>query len=149
MEESSVTASAIINFAQKLEDSSMSFYSRLAESFAENKEMFLSFADESKKIKVQVVRTYQETISDALEAGFSFKGLDLSEYAVDVALPEEVSHSDVLKMAVRLEENASKFYTDVADRSRSLLATIPRAFSKAAERRSSRRLVLMSLLDEA
>ncbi len=143
-----VTASAIISFSQRLEDSSSVFYRRLAELFPDRKDLFLSFAEESAKLKVHVLRTYQETISDALEAGFSFKGLDLSEYEVDTTLPEGMGFAGALKMAVRLEERASEFYMEVADLSKSLLATIPRAFNRVGERRSSRKLVLSALLEK-
>lgn len=94
-----------------------------------------------------VKRTYQETISDALETGFSFKGLSLSNYVAETTLTEGISYSDALKMALELEEKVSKSYLDVAELSKSLLATIPRAFRKVAERRNNRKVKLKSLLD--
>jgi hypothetical protein len=169
MENINVTASAIISFAEKLEDSSSTFYGGLAERWTEDKqpptpipltkggqggcgkgdkETFLNFAKESEKNKTSVVRTYRETITDALEAGFSFEGLNLSDYEAKTTLTENVSYSEALGMAIELEEKACKFYSDVAERSQSLLATIPGAFSKVAKRRSDRKLKLQSLLDE-
>jgi rubrerythrin len=143
-----VTASVIVSFAEKLEDSSSTFYERLAERFVESKEIFLTFAKESEKNKTSVVRTYRETITDALEAGFSFEGLDIRDYEAETTLTEDVSYSEALGIAIELEEKACKFYSDVAERSQSLLATIPRAFSRVAKRRSDRKLKLQSLLDE-
>ena len=147
MEEPNPTASAIISFTERLEDDSSRFYEELAEKYAEGKETFLSFAKESRKNKVLVVRTYQETITDALEACFSFKGLNLSGYLAETTLTESMNYSDALRMAIELEEKASKFYLDASERSKSLLATIPRAFRKVAERRSNRKLKLKSLLE--
>jgi rubrerythrin len=147
MEEPNVTASSIISFTEKLEDYSSKFYEQLAEIYTENKEIFLAFSKESRKNKVLVIRTYQETITDALEACFAFKGLNLNDYTVETTLTEDTSYSDALKMAVKLEQNASKFYLDTAERSKSLLATIPRAFRKVAEIRSNRKLKLKSLLE--
>ncbi len=121
----------------------------MAEQYTKNKETFLAFAKESEKNKVQVARTYQETITDALEACFSFEGLKLSAYAVETKLTEDMNYSDALKVAVKLEEQASKFYSNVAELSESLLATIPRIFRKVAENRNSRRLKLESLLGNA
>lgn len=141
------TASAVISFTEKLEDYSSKFYEQLAEIYTENKEIFLAFSKESRKNKVLVIRTYQETITDALEACFAFKGLNLNDYTVETTLTEDTSYSDALKIAVKLEQNASKFYLDTAERSKSLLATIPRAFRKVAERRSNRKLKLKSLLE--
>lgn len=148
MEEPNVTASAIISFAEKLEDDSSSFYKKLAEKFTESERVFLSFAEESKKNKVLVTRTYRETITDALEACFSFEGLDLGDYVVRTILAEDTSDSDALGIAIELEDKASKFYFDVAELSKSLLATIPGAFRKVAERRNSRKQVLRSLFDK-
>jgi len=144
-----VTASVIISFAEELEDSSSTFYAALAEQFAESKEIFLNFAKECGKNKTSVVRTYQETISDALEAGFSFEGLNLKDYKTETTLAEDTSFSEALDIAIKLEENACKFYLDVAERSESLLATIPRAFSRVAKSRSNRKLKLETLLDES
>ena len=93
-----------------------------------------------------VIRTYRETITDALEACFAFKGLNLNDYTVKTTLMEDTGYSDTLKMAIELEEKASEFYLDTAERSKSLLATIPRAFREVAERRSNRKLKLKSLL---
>jgi len=149
MEEPNVTASAIISFAEKLEDDSSNFYKQLTEKYTEQKETFLSFVKEGENNKVLITRTYQETITDALEACFSFKGLNPNDYIVKINLTEDMSYSDALRMAIELEDKASKFYSDVAELSKSLLATIPWAFRKVAERRNRRKLTLKSLLDKA
>jgi len=141
MEESNVTASAIISFAEKLEDDSSKFYKQLAEKYMENKELFLSFAEECRKNKVLVIRTYQETITDALEACF-IKSVNLDEYIVETTLTKDANYPIALKMAIELEEKASKFYLNVAKRSESLLATISVAFKKVGEIRSERKLKL-------
>jgi rubrerythrin len=146
MEEPNVTASTIISFAEKLEDDSSKFYKQLAEKYMENKELFLSFAEESRKNKVLLIRTYQETITDALEACF-IKGINLNDYIAETTLAEDANYSTVLKMAIELEEKAGNFYLDIAERSKSLLATIPIAFRKVAERRNNRKLKLKSLLE--
>jgi rubrerythrin len=143
------TASAIINFSGKLEDESARFYETLAEKFTQNKDLFTGFALESRKNKTLVVRTYQETITDALEACFTFKGLRLSDYATQTTVTETTSYVDALEMAVQLEEKACKFYLDAAECSKSLLATIPQAFKKTAETRNKRKLKITLLLDSA
>ena len=145
----SATVSIIISFAKRLEDDSSRLYSNLAELFAENKDVFTSFAKESKENEVLVTRTYQETVSDALETSFSFEGLDLNDYAVGTTLPKDISYSDALKAVIKLEETAISFYLDAAERSKSLLATIPSAFRGVAEKRSRRKLKLESLLSSS
>ena len=147
MENLSLTASAIISFTRELEDSSSAFYEELAKRWAESKEIFVTFVKESGKNKTLVNRTYQETVSDALETAFAFEGLDLSDFAVSTTLAENVSYSEALVMAIELEEKVCRFYLDVAERSRSLLATIPMAFKRVAKTRGKRKLKLQSLLD--
>ena len=149
MEYLSPTASAVISFTQSLEDSSSAFYEELARRWTGSKETFLKFAKESRKSKTLITRTYQETISDALESGFSFEGLNLGDHAVRTALTDDIGYSEALKIAMELEEKACEFHLDVAERSRSLLATIPRAFEKVAQIRSKRKLELQALLDAA
>ena len=149
MGNSTLTASAIMSFAEKLEDDSSAFYAKLAERFGEGKEAFLGFAKESKKNKIHLVRTYQETISDALEASFSFEGLELPDYDLETALAEDISLKKALEMALEIEEEASKVYSQIAEQAQSLLATIPRAFSRVAKKRRARKEVLRLLLDKA
>lgn len=148
MENQDLTASAIIHFSEKLENRSTAFYKELAARFAEHKEAFLAFARESQKNKVWVTRTYQETISDALEACFCFEGLPLNDYAFEPTLTKDASYADALAMALLLEEKATAFYQDVAERSESLLATITGAFKRVAKKRNKRKLKLESLHTE-
>ena len=143
-----LTASAIIGFAENLEDRSSVFYERLAERFVESKDIFQTFASTCRKTKMLVTRTYQETVSDVLETGFSFEGLDLGNYAVEIDLSEDTSYTDALEIAIALEEKSHRFYLNVAKLAQSLLATIPRAFTKAGEGRMKRKLELQSLLGE-
>ena len=140
-----VTASAIISFTQALEDRSAMFYEELAERFPEHQETFERFAKDCGKHKVQITRTYQETITDALEAGFSFVGLKMEDYEVDLTLAESPNLVEALKAAIGLEEQAIAFYEKVADLSESLLATIPRAFRRVAKRRARCKSALASL----
>jgi rubrerythrin len=149
MENSTLTASAIMSFAEKLEDDSAVFYSMLAARFDEGKEVFLGFAKESKKNKTHLIRTYQETISDALEASFSFEGLELTEFDFEVGLAKDTGFKDALKVALEIEEEAAELYVHIAEQAQSLLATIPRAFSRVAKKRRARRQVLQTMLDGA
>jgi rubrerythrin len=143
------TASAIISFSEKLEDDSTRFYTELAKRFEQNKELFTGFARENQKNKVLVKRTYQETITDALEACFSFKGMNLGSCSAQTNLNENATYSEALKAAVQLEEKAIGFYSDAAECGKSLLATIPRAFKKVAETRSKRKEKIESILKSA
>jgi hypothetical protein len=133
-----ITTAAIIRLCESLEDDSSAFYQAMAERWTAHERMFLTFAHEGKTNKTLIVRTYQETISDAYEASYSFKGLDPQEYAVDTTLTPTASLIDTLNQAINLEEQAIAFYRDVAERSEALLATIPRAFRRVAKVRGKR-----------
>lgn len=146
MSESSVTASGVIHFTEELEDAAASFYEGLAQRFVAQKDAFGAFARDSRKNKTLVVRTYQETITDALEACYCFEGLMLNDYAPVAALSEQAGLSDAVGVGLALEEQAVRFYLDVAQRSQALLATIPRAFRRVAELRGKRKDALQALL---
>ena len=145
MKGSQLTASAIISFAEDLESRSSAFYEKLGERFAQHRDTFMRFARECEKSKALVTRTYRETISDALEAGFAFEGLEPRDYVVDLGLSERASLSGALAISLDLEATAIDFYLQAAERSQSLLATLPRAFARAARRRRRRRDQLESL----
>ncbi|MBL7183387.1 MAG: hypothetical protein ISS50_02940 [Anaerolineae bacterium] len=149
MENVSLTTAAVISFCEELEDKSSAFYTELAERWTENAEMFQTFAKDGGKNKTWVVRTYQETISDALEASYAFEGLVLGDHAVETTLAQDAGYMDALEMAITLEEKARAFYLDAAQRSESLLATIPSAFKRVAKKRGKRKPKLESLLGAA
>ena len=148
MNEQNITASTIISYVKKLEDKSSIFYEQLAKMYEEKNQLFTSFSKESKKNKLLIVRNYQETISDALEACFFFKGMNLDDYVADTVLKDNLSYLNALKKSINLENKSSKFYFDVAKRSKSLLATIPRAFKKVAEKRKNRKNKLEILMKQ-
>jgi rubrerythrin len=148
MSEAGLTTAAIIRYSENLEDDSSAFYERLAERWPEHKDAFLTLARDGKKNKTQVVRTYQETISDAYEASYSFEGLSLGDYDVDTSLSEDTGLMEGLERALALEDQACAFYLDVAERSKGLLATIPRAFARVAKKRSKRKSAIEALLQE-
>ena len=141
-----ITASAIISYSTDLEARSQAFYQALGERFAGQQATFAGFSKDCAKSSTTVLRTYQETVTDALETGYSFEGIVLSNYAADTELPEGIDLAGAVAQALALEEKAIAFYQDVAVASESLLATIPRAFARAAKTRRRRRGRLESLL---
>ncbi|MBC7235031.1 MAG: hypothetical protein H5T69_04265 [Chloroflexi bacterium] len=145
MSDQQLTAAAIIRFCENLQDDSARFYEQLAQRFPEHRRTFQGYAQRCERNKVQIVRTYQETVTDALETGFSFEGLDLPSYQVNLILAEGAGLREALEQAIALEDKAIAFYQDVAQRAQSLLATIPRAFERVAERRGQRREELEAL----
>ena len=145
MSEQPLTAAVIIRFSTDLEARSQAFYETLGDRFSAQGATFAGFAKDCAKSSTTVTRTYQETITDALEAGFSFEGILLSNYAIDAEVLVGIDLAGVVAKALALEEKAIAFYQDVAEASESLLATIPRAFSRVARTRRRRRDKLQAL----
>jgi hypothetical protein len=145
MPEQTITAAVVISFCEALEDGSARFYEELARQFPEQGEAFLGFAKDCARNKLTVVRTYQETITDAIETGYSFAGLSLGDPMFGLKLEPGLSRAQALATATKLEEQAVAFYVDVADRSQALLATIPGAFRRVAKVRGNRKRALEAL----
>ncbi len=139
------TASQVISFAGELEEKAAHFYQDLAGRYQEHKEIFLSMVGESYKNKLNVQRVYQETISDALEAAFCFQGLDTDDYSIEIGLSPNESLAEILERALDIEEKAGKFYSDAAQKSKGLLADIPRVLERIAKKREDRKERLRSL----
>ena len=134
-----------MSFSQQTEQRLAAFYEELAQRFEERGETLRDFARSCDKTGMQVVRTYQETVSDALETGYSFAGISLEAYRVEWELPDALTWGEALEMALALEAKAVAFYGDIAESSRSLLATIPRAFKRAARTHQQRQEALQRL----
>ena len=140
-----ITASAIISFCGEWEDEAAHFYEQLAQRFIDQGALFNNMAKDCAKHKALVLRTYQETVSDVLETGYAFTDLKPADYLVDLSLPNDTTLAQAAVSAIQLEERAISFYQEVTRRSQSLLATIPRAFSKVATKRLERLAQLRTL----
>jgi hypothetical protein len=141
------TAAAVIRFATEVEEKSAKFYDDCAKRYRENAETFLSFVRENKKNVVFVKRAYYGVISDALEACFSFEGLKADEFLFKVEFDEKADLSDILDMSLGMEDKIQKFYQKAGELSEKLLADVPRALKKIAEKREERKNKLMLFLD--
>lgn len=141
------TAAAVIRFVTEVEEKSAEFYEDCAKKYKESSEIFLSFVRENKKSVTFVKRTYYGVISDALEACFSFKGLTVDEHLFEVEFDEEASLSDILENSLEMENKIQEFYQRASALSESLMADLPRALKKVAEKRKERKHKLESLLD--
>lgn len=140
------TCSSVISFAKELENAAAKFYQDLSQKYTQGAETFLLFAKENQKNIIAIERTYYGVISDAIEGGFAFN-INTDEYKFKTELAEKATYSDALNRALEIEEKIVKFYSNAAEQSMFLMADIPRAFTKVARQRSSRRPQLKLLLD--
>ena len=138
------TASSVISFARELEEDSAEFYQELAQRYPQNEDTFLAFAKENKKFVVQTERAYYGVISDAIEGCFAFD-LDSEKYAMEIVLTESTEQVDAVGEALKVEETITKFYTDAANQSESLMADVPRTFVRIASKKNERIAVLKTL----
>jgi hypothetical protein len=139
------TASEVISFVKKLENESARFYQDLSLKYAKDKDVFLSFVKEDGKNLIQIERAYYGVISDAIEGCFAFDiSPDKCEFKTE--LPAKASYSDALEKAIEIEGKITRFYSDAAEQSNSLLADVPRTFKMVVKKRGQRELKLRSLL---
>ena len=131
------TASSVISFARELEEDSAKFYQELANRYPQNEDAFLAFAKENEKFVVQTERAYYGVISDAIEGCFAFD-LDSEQYAMEIVLTESTEQVDAVSEALKIEQTITKFYTDAANQSESLMADVPRTFKLIAKKRGER-----------
>ncbi|NIS59400.1 MAG: hypothetical protein GTO13_01445 [Proteobacteria bacterium] len=142
------TASAVIRFATEVEEKSAKFYDDCAKRHREIAETFLSFVGENERNVTFVKRAYYGVISDALEACFSFEGLKADEFLFEAEFDEKAHLSDILAMSLEIEDKIQRFYQKAGEASEKLLADVPRALKKIADKRKERKAALASLLDE-
>jgi len=143
------TASAIITFYSRLEDQATQFYRDAAanDRYAAGQDTFLALAQENQNQKAMIRRVYQEVITDAFEACFSFPNLHEGTYRVDSEVPEALSYLEGLAKAITIEDTSYHFCTEASEKSKALLAGIPQAFHRVATRKAKRKLLLQSFLD--
>ena len=141
------TCSGAISLAKELENESAKFHESLSQRYAQDADLFLSFANENKKNITQVERAYYGVITDAIEGCFAFD-LNPDEYQFATELPGRVSYFDAVKKALEIEEKIIKFYSDAATQSEGLMADVTRAFKLVVKKRDDRKPKLESLLEE-
>ena len=142
------TASEVISFARKLEETGAQFYEELARLYDNDTETLLSFAGMNRKSIIQIERTYYGVISDALEGGFAFE-IEEDLYTLPAEPPGKTGYREGLNRAVEIERKIKRFYEDAAGQSKPLMADVPRAFSLAARKRESRIATLESLIENS
>jgi rubrerythrin len=132
------TASEVISFARELEEESAKFYTELAETYPQDKDMWLLFARENPKYTRQIQQAYYGVISDAIEGCFAFE-VEPEKYELSKALFSwGKDRAESLSAAVLIEETVMQFYLDAAAQSKALMADVPRTFSQIAKKRMDR-----------
>ena len=142
------TCSGAISLTKELENESAKVYQELAQKFEKDKDLFLAFAKENGKFYSQVERAYYGVITDALEGCFAFN-LNSEDYQFQKTLPKDISLSNAVVEALKMEETMLRFCQTAAEQSKHLMADVPRAFTLVAKKRNERISKLKELLEKA
>ncbi|MDX1765121.1 MAG: ferritin family protein [bacterium] len=102
----------IVKYAVEKETEAVQFYTEASrqEQYAAAKDTFLAFAEEEKKHKAMF-----EKFDPAAIAKYEFTNIaDLkrSDYMVEAEYKQGMAYPDILRLAMKREENAKKFYDD-------------------------------------
>ena len=131
------TSSAAISFAKQLEDESSTAFSKCAEMFPSWADTLGIFIRENKRHTSEVDRAYFSVVSDALDTGFSFTGIDSDDYKIESIL-DSGAQSDSLRILINNEERVIAYYSAAAQASRALLTDVARSFDRVTKRHRSR-----------
>ncbi len=138
------TAASVIKYVSRLELESGKLYEEWSKLHEKVRDTFEMFSRENKKNEEKVKRAYFSVVSDALETGFCFRGLE-----GELTIPEfrqGVTVVEVLDLAIGLENEIKDFYVEAADLSRCLLADVTREMQKVANARDNRISKLVAML---
>ena len=140
------TAAAVITYISQIEQETAELYRMWADRHAGLKNAFVSFAKENSKFEKNVKRAYYSAVSDALETGFSFKGLtgDTNMSSIE----DNTSAVEVVHAFIETESTIYSFYLKASELSKSLLSDMSRAMARVAKSRKARLEKLESLQKE-
>ncbi len=138
----------IIEFAIEREKEAVEFYTGLAEesTMPSLKETFERFAEE--ELKHVELLTDMGSNKEKIES-YEFKkipDLKISDYMVEIDYKEGMPMPDILKLAMKREENAVKLYTMMADKSDK--EDVKNVFNILVQEEAKHKLALESLYDD-
>lgn len=129
------TFSAVLKFTLQLEDHTAQFYQEAASSdkYPQAKQVFLTFAESSRKRKQTLEKTARESVDHSLLEPIS--GISEEQYAGSPTLSGAMSYADLLAAAKQLEERMQKFYTDAGERI-SFIPVVSRLYKRYAQEKT-------------
>ena len=138
----------ILAYAIDKEKEAVEFYTDLSkkDNFASVKETFLNFAGEEQKhvALLQGMLNNKSTIDDYEIK--SVPDLKISDYLVEIEYEEGMFMNDIIRLAMKREEQAVKLYNDLASMSDSAEAT--KVFLILVQEEAKHKLALESMYDD-
>jgi rubrerythrin len=106
----------ILDYAIEMEQRAIDLYTRLAEQTKTDhtRKVFLGFAGEERghKSKLEAVKAGKTVVS----RGSAVQDLRIADYTSDIELSEKPTYEEILVFAMKLEKQAFRMYTDLAER---------------------------------
>jgi len=142
------TTRDVFEYAIGKEKEAVAFYEELSkiESYNAASETFSRFAEEEKKH----VKLFQDLLNNEAKTGtYEFKKIEdlkISDYLVDITYEPGMTYNDLLKLAMKREEKAYKFYSTNAQRIQD--STVAKSFEILAQEELIHKNILEKLYDD-
>ena len=136
----------IMSYAIEKEKEAIAFYEELSEKdeFSGNRETFKSFANEERKHRDKLENFSKENVEEYKVQ--KVPDLKRSDYLVDLAYEPGMGYSDILRIAMKREEKAKKFYEDFSAKTHS--PDHKKLFEILAQEEAKHKLALETMLDD-
>jgi rubrerythrin len=135
-----------MDYAVEKEREAAAFYEEASkkETFAGAKETLQSFAKEERKHESLLKNFTEENLAHYKTE--KIPDLKRSDYLVDMTYKPGMSYPDLLRLAMKREEKAFKFYSDFGSQAR--MDAHRKLFATLAQEESKHKLKLETLLDD-
>jgi rubrerythrin len=138
----------ILAYAIEKEEEAVAFYTDLSEKqgFASVKETFKNFANEEKKHAKMLKELSQDPSKVETYEIKNIPDLKISDYMVEIEYSEGMMLPDILRLAMKREEQAVKLYRDLSEKSPT--PELKKIFQILVQEESKHKLVLESMYDD-
>jgi len=138
----------IFAFAIEKEEEAVEFYTSLSKkkSFASLKETFQNFAGEERKHAIMLKDLSRDSSKIETYEIKSIPDLKISDYLVDVEYEEGMLMPEILRIAMKREEQAVHLYRDLAEKTTD--QNLKKVFQLLAQEESKHKLALESMYDD-
>ncbi|MCP4116423.1 MAG: ferritin family protein [Desulfobacteraceae bacterium] len=138
----------ILAYAIEKEEEAVAFYTELSEKkgFASVKETFKNFADEEKKHVTLLQGLSQDASKVEAYEVKNIPDLKISDYMVEIEYSEGMLMPEILRLAMKREEQAVKLYKDLGDKSPT--PELQKIFQILVQEESKHKLALETMYDD-
>ena len=138
----------ILAYAIEKEEEAVAFYTGLSEKegFASVKETFKNFANEEKKHVKMLQGLSQDSSKVESYEVKNIPDLKISDYMVDIEYSEGMMMPEILRLAMKREEQAVKLYRDLGEKSPT--PELQKIFQILVQEESKHKLVLETMYDD-